>query len=403
MRMSVTFTGINFSLAILGGLSSSLVVANEFTQALSQGKAYGDFNLRYESVEQDNTLEDASALLLRSRLGYVTNSYYGFSAGVEFEDVSIVAGVDQYTVGPTGFHPGEYSLIADPESTEVDQSFIQYESESTLTKVGRQVVTLDNHRFVGHVGFRQDRQTFDAFSTVIDVTENFTARVMFFTQRNWIFADAGDQDSKDQIVNLSYKTPLGNLVGYAYLLERDDQTDNSLDTYGLRFSGQTQGDNINFLYTAEYATQESINNTLEFDTEYMFAEAGFAFKGFSVKAGVEVLGSDEGNFGFSTPLATMHKFNGWADQFLATPAQGLVDASVSIHGPLLGGKWSVVYHEFEADEASDTVDDLGDELDVSYLRKLGKHFTVGVKYASYTAGDIKVDTDKLWVWTSFRF
>jgi hypothetical protein len=31
-------------------------------------------------------------------------------------------------------------------------------------KIGRQVITMDNHRFVGHVGWRQDRQTFDALT-----------------------------------------------------------------------------------------------------------------------------------------------------------------------------------------------------------------------------------------------
>jgi hypothetical protein len=116
-----------------------------------------------------------------------------------------------------------------------------------------------------------------------------------------------------------------------------------------------------------------------------------------------VLGSDEGAFGFSTPLATLHKFNGWSDQFLGTPAQGLVDTSVSFSGKALGGGWQVIYHNFEADNMSDSVDDLGSEMNVSYVKKYAKYYSAGIKYAAYSAGDIKVDADKLWVWVGAKF
>jgi len=38
----------------------------------NDAKFYGDFRLRYETVSQDNPLEDADALTLRARLGYKT-------------------------------------------------------------------------------------------------------------------------------------------------------------------------------------------------------------------------------------------------------------------------------------------------------------------------------------------
>jgi hypothetical protein len=33
--------------------------------------------------------------------------------------------------------------------------------------------------------------------------------------------------------------------------------------------------------------------------------------------------------GFTTPLATLHKFQGWADKFLTTPVNGLADLYVN--------------------------------------------------------------------------
>ncbi len=49
------------------------------TKAITSGKAYADFRLRFESVDQDNALKDSDALTLRSRVGYETASHEGFS------------------------------------------------------------------------------------------------------------------------------------------------------------------------------------------------------------------------------------------------------------------------------------------------------------------------------------
>ena len=110
-----------------------------------------------------------------------------------------------------------------------------------------------------------------------------------------------------------------------------------------------------------------------------------------------------GVFGFATPLATLHNFNGWADVFLGTPTDGLTDMYASVSGKLGGGKWMVAYHEFDADEGSA---DYGDELDISFAKSFGKHYSAGVKYAAYSAGDAstgKVDTDKVWLWLGAKF
>ena len=45
--------------------------------------------------------------------------------------------------------------------------------------------------------------------------------------------------------------------------------------------------------------------------------------------GIEILANDK-ETSFATPLATLHKFNGFADQFLATPSQGLEDKFLKI-------------------------------------------------------------------------
>jgi len=383
--------------------STSALQADELYDALSGGKVFGDFNLRYESVDQDNALQDASALTFRTRLGYTSGSLSGFSFTVEMEDNRIALGEGDYAVPPNGYNTGIYSVIADPEHTELDQGFIQYKNETLTIKVGRQVITHDGHRFVGHVGWRQDRQTFDAATVVYAPSKELKLSYSYIDQRNRIFGEAADLDAKDHLMHAAYKTSLGTLSAYGYLLEVDNNTENALDTYGVRFAGNAPLGELKAIYQVEYATQSNETTSADFDTDYLFLEAGLVVSGITAKLGYEVLGSDDGAAGFQTPLATLHKFNGWADQFLGTPAQGLVDTTITLSGKLAGGTWLAAYHDFEADDASATVDDLGDEINLQYVTKVAKHYTVGLKYAAYSGDSGKVDADKLWLWVNTKF
>jgi hypothetical protein len=380
---------------ILLASASASATANSETKA----KASIDLNLRYEAVEQDNAKKDASALTLRTRLNYTSASYNGFSAALEVED-SRQLGVDDYndTVG----NNTEYSVIADPETTEIDQAFVQYKKDGITAKVGRQVLTLDNHRYVGHVGWRQDRQTFDAATVTYAALDNVKMSYSYINKRNRIFSNEKDFDSKDHLLNIAYKTSYGKLTAYSYLLEVDEGTANSLDTFGVSFNGKKD----KFSYSAEFATQDSESGGTDYSASYMAIQGGYSFDAVTVKLGAEVLGSDDSMYGFSTPLATLHKFNGWADQFLGTPKEGLVDLYASVSGKAFGGGWTVTIHDYSADESTDTVDDLGSEINAVYAKKFAKNYKAGLKYAAYSAGDStagKVDTDKVWLWVSAKF
>jgi hypothetical protein len=70
-------------------------------------------------------------------------------------------------------------------------------------------------------------------------------------------------------------------------------------------------------------------------------------------AGSEFLSGDANKTGqsYTTPLATLHKFNGWADQFLGTPDDGLEDAYVKFSTKLADYKLTVMYHDFSAEDS----------------------------------------------------
>ena len=145
----------------------------------------------------------------------------------------------------------------------------------------------------------------------------------YISKRNRIFADSKDIDASDHLINASFKTSLGKVVLYSYLLSDDAIDNDSLDTYGVSFNGNKTLSDIKFYYKAQYATQSASTSMSDFDADYYAFEGGIDLGGLGIeavtlKAGIESLGSDNGDYGFATPLATMHKFNGWADTFLAT-------------------------------------------------------------------------------------
>ena len=138
---------------------------------------------------------------------------------------------------------------------------------------------------------------------------------------------------------------------------------------------------------ASYAKQTDIGaNPNDYSADYIAGELGGTLAGFGLKAGYEELGSDNGIAGFQTPLATLHKFNGFADLFLATPATGLRDYYVGASKgfkvkALPGLRASVTYHKFESDFGDI---DYGDEIDATLGFKVGQ-FGILAKYANYQA------------------
>lgn len=400
---------LNFPLTVSAALGAALLAGSvqaaaddDFTGALIGGKPTADLRLRYESVDQANALKDANAATLRLRLGYETGEFRGFGAFVEAETVTALGG-ENYNSTVNG--KTAYATVVDPESTEINQAYLSYAGlADTKLKYGRQRIMLDNHRFIGNVGWRQNEQTFDAFtlSNASLPETNITAGYIYNVNR--VFSDKspqGDFKMNSPIFNVSYKGwSLGEVVGYGYLLDFTDLATSSTQTYGLRLKGSAPLGGVKVLYTAEYATQRDYrDNPRNFDLNYYLVEGGIGLSNAEFKLGYEVLGSN-GTVAFQTPLATLHAMNGWADQFLATPAAGLKDAYLSAATTVWGTRLEAIYHDFRADDSSTRY---GTEWDLQAVKAIDKTYAVGAKYARYDAKNFSVDTDKFWLWAEAKF
>lgn len=403
--------------ALALGLTNGAQANDSLAAALTGSKVSLDLRYRYETVAQDNTLKDAKASTLRTALGYTTGSFFDFAAMVEFENVSVV-GVEQYNSSVNG--KTQYATVLDPAGTEVNQAYLRYAGGSdTVMNLGRQRLMLDNQRFVGNVGWRQNEQTFDGFTLVNKGLSNTLLTYAYLSNVNRVVGDespAGNAHMGSHLINANYSgLPIGVLTGYGYFLDFDKPgTVNAIltstQTLGLRLVGkQIMNDALTLLYTAEYARQRDYKNNPAasgYDVNYLFGEFGASYRGVTVKYGYERLGSD-GTHAVQTPLATLHAFNGWADMFAAgTPAKGLVDQYVSVGGKLMAIDLAGVYHEFAADKSGT---DYGTEWDLVGSRTFEKRYTLGLKYAAYNADApaagfaSNVDTSKFWLWGEVKF
>jgi hypothetical protein len=388
---------------------------------VEDGKFFGEVRYRFENVEQAGFSNKAEAHTVRTNFGFKTGVYNDFQALVEAQIVHHLSDGFNSTTNGNSTHP----VVADPDGAEINELWLSWAGlPQTAFKVGRQKINIDNQRFVGTVAWRQNDQTFDAATITNSSIENLDLMYGYIGNVNRIQGGdhaLGNLDTETHIAHASYAfADWLNATAYSYWLDIDEVAALSSKTYGLRATGKAPiNDDWTFAYEAEYAMQEEHgNNTASYDEGYYHIAPSISGHGFTLKAGYEVLEGD-GTNAFQTPLATAHKFNGWADTFLSTPAAGLEDAYISasykVSGTdsiLDGTKFTAVYHDFDSQES--TVGDFGDELDFAIgktfiLPDAGQPFkkvSVTLKYADYngenTAG-ADADREKIWLQIGTKF
>lgn len=403
--------------------SVTLFLATSSTAAFAQEvelKPIIDMRIRYEHVDQDNLADDADALTTRLRAGVEAKSG-AFSVLVEGEGT--LALVEKYNSGLNGL--SSRPIVGDPQNVELNRAQLQFRGvPGTVVTLGRQRINLDDQRFVGAVGWRQNEQTFDAArvewspvkSVKLDVTYAWSDRTIWGVDGSGARQQAVSGDNV--FANLGFKQDGFALTGFAYLVDQDEAAVQyyqlSNQTYGVRGSASVPlGGTATLALAASYARQSDYhNNPNDYDADYWFAEAALGSGPFKLTGGYEVLGAAGGTAltSFQTPLATLHKFNGAADKFLTTPANGLRDLYVGasfapskcgINGLNAGVTW----HRFTSDRLSL---DYGDEWDAHIGFKPTKKIAVSTKYARYDTkggGDFSgdVDTSKFWLQLDYAY
>ncbi len=370
-----------------------------FGAALVGGKPELNVRARYEGVRQTGLL-DAAALTLRTRVGYTTAAFRGWQVAVEGENI-LAADGDAYSQAGLNSAAGRRAVVADSETTELNQAWLAFTAANTTATAGRQRLVLEQARFVGDVGWRQNQQTFDALVVRDRSFAGTTLTYAYLDRVHRVFSrrhPQGRWDSDSHAMHAARTLPGGlALAAYALLLDFRNAPANSCATYGASVAGNRPlGPDLKLTGRAEFAVQsDHAAAPVSYRNEYVALEAGLAFRRAALGLAHERLGADRG-VGFRTPLATLHAWNGWADLFLATPAAGLRDTSLRATADLPAQlALAARHHWFKADAGRLRY---GRELDLMLARKFGPHLAVAAKAADFRrASPAWPDVRKFWL------
>jgi len=413
---------------MVGGLSVS--ASADGINILDNMKLKGEIRPRYENVDDGTTNANANAYTARTKLSVTADllGVDGLSATVGVISVNNF-GSHEYNDGSTNYTDGTnpYAKVVDPQKAMISNAAINYTANNTTLHVGRGQVNLDNQRFIGTVGWRQLERSYDSVFVANNSIKNLSVLAA------WVYGyegvGAGDTaDTNTVLLHAAYTVmPELKVTAYDYMIAT------FADTYGLALTGKTDVSGVKLNYRAEYAQQSdasldmhSLNDTNgtvgtpgsegQADAYYYNLDLGANFNGILAGVNYEFLSGSTGTdnkTAFATPLATGHKFNGWADQFLTTPDGGLIDFNVRLGYKAKGlGKLLAVYHTFTADKVmaagTGTSDDLGSEFDAVYTNKIPgvNNLTGLLKYADYSKGKVDGhtnDVQKIWVGLDYKF
>jgi hypothetical protein len=359
-----------FSLSAFPGFSEQEVAA--------MGQFNVDARLRYESFDLDNGApgQDRDGSSLRIRYGYTTPDFSGFTAMVEGETLTRVGGnVDD-------IHP----LDEAGDGTDLNQLWVQYQDEDYgLIKLGRQIYALDDQRFIGHVGWRQNIQTFDAATANFSAVEHLSIKPFYLAEQHAVNGSHNELNAYG--VNATYAfSEHFNMTGFYYQIEGDEASnaDASNRTLGLRATGRFTLVDLPWMYAASIAKQGEVGpSTLTYDATYMAADLSVQLDLLTLGAGFEIMEAD-----FRTPLATVHKFNGFADALLPLSgfANGLEDFYLYLAYQIPVGqgiKTKLIYHWFDSESSGSSGQDGGTELDLVASYAINQYLSVLAKYGDY--------------------
>ncbi|MFQ5512869.1 MAG: alginate export family protein [Myxococcota bacterium] len=373
-------------------------------KALTRGKV--DFAMRYRFEYKDDHVANsrAKSSTLRTTLGYRTASLFGLGGYLQFEDITPI-GSENYNDGGTNRRT-KYATVVDPEGTEVNQAYAFFNGpkdipvlQDTLLQYGRQSIEYDDQRFIGTVPWRQNLQTYDAFTLVNQSLPHTAFHYAYVHNVRRIFGEDNPTTNlsnfdvdKTHFLHLNYDgLTLGKISTFAYLINFENQGGFfplSAATYGGRFTGGYDlTDQSRILYTLEGAHQiDYDDSTASIDSDYYKLviggrhQIGGLIEWVTAKVAYVVLEGDGGTDVFQMPFGTNHAFQGWSDKFLVTPKDGIEEIWLSLGTSIKGVKVTAIYHDFSSDHLDY---DYGSELDLLIVRKVAKRYRFGVKISNY--------------------
>ncbi len=398
---------------LLTALTLPLAAQAPLLDALKAGKVTMEVRTRFEHVEDADYKapadhKTANAFTNRFLLGFETGALWDVKATFQFANVTAL-GEERYNSGLNG--KTTLATVQDPGNTELLQGYLSWKG----FKAGRQVLRVDNQRFIGPGAWSQMPKAF----TGLTFQGNFDTK--------WVELFAGHLTqfttslSQTRPVKLDFTrarfTPIPEIAITPFWFGVEETSklygvspDNSVQHTGVRVDGAWKG----VLYDASVAQQKAYKaSTKTASRSYLSLMAGYAFtKDISVKGTHEVLeGAGKGDGiqnPFTTPMSSLHGFYGWADRLGATPVTGIVDDFIQFEAKRWGFAFEVQFHSLKPEQTDRGFSKYGTDLSASVTFPVTKNYELMLKIADYKGDSAAVaplnkDLKKLWFVSTFKF
>jgi hypothetical protein len=413
LRPKRSVLGASAALATLAALAMGQAAAQQADDSFSIGEslARGRFTLelrpRYNHITESNRPLTTEGGTVRAAAGWRSAPYRGLRFTLE--------AIHANHWGPKRFDDefipgGPYPLLPDPRYTGVNQAHVEYTGlEGMRLRAGRQVVRIDNQRWVSDNDFRQTPQLFDGILAAYDGFENTELTAAHFWR---LRSTSGETEHlKLSILRAAWNPlPGHSLSAFGYFHDQASNgastgfADNSYRVIGAKADGAVRvSGSVDLPYIVEYAQQRPYaDGDSRVRANYWRAGAGLASASWTVRFDQEVKGSNEGRYGLQMPLTDFYAFNGWTLHFFNTPRTGLRDRWLTLRyaiGPVtLYGE----AHRFRSDYGSI---DLGRENDMGITYLFNEHLVARLQYARYDHGPGTPDPDirKTWLTVSITY
>jgi len=383
------------------------VVVPALAQELPAGRFTFELRPRYNHIEESDKPERTTGGTVRILAGFASAPIDGMMRivveGIHADQVDA-----HFNDNGADFATSPYPLLPDTRYTGVNQAYIDLTAVDELrVRAGRQVVRMDNQRWISDNSFRQIQQVFDGVSARYATPYGVELYGAYFGR---VRDTSGDQDDLHLTLLHAAWNPLPGhaLVGYGYFHDQPSNgaftgfANSSYKVIGVRAAGTAwRAGEFDFPYEAELAGQRPYaGGDSRIDAKYWRLGGGAGWRESVLRYDYEVKGSNGGLYGVQMPLTDFYAFNGWTLHFFNTPRQGLRDGWITLKANWQNFTFYGESHRFRSDFGSI---DFGNELDVGLTYAWNENTTLRLQHARYDPGAGTPDPTVRKVWITFTW
>ena len=385
----------------------------KLTESIANGRLMLELRPRYAFITESSKPAKTDAWTIRSTLGWQTAPIHELRLTAQYIYTDVL-GSPRLNTDLNSFVSSPYPFLPDAAYHGINQLFADYAGlPSTRMRVGRQILRIDDQRFISDEDFRQTPQVFDGVTVINNALPGTEIQLGEYRRMRTVFG--GTNKLRLHIAHAAWNPlPDHTLAAFGYWHDQAATgsqtgfTNNAQRITGAHAEGGfAVGEAWRWMYYLAYARQNRIGDgDARIKAHYARIGAGLQSTGaapWGARLDHEVKGSNRGIYGFQTPLTDFYAFNGTALQFTSTPPQGLRDTWLTLRGHIGKFEGYLEAHRFRSDFGGLA---LGREIDASVTYPFTHELQLKLQHARFRAGDgarVKNDVDKTWLALTYTY